>query len=150
MIQRKQTIYLLLALIAVVACLSLQIGSFEPSTMGAPLQMFNLFVIGDGAQVPAVWPLFSLLVVAATLILLTIFTYKNRKRQARLCVCNILLCIAWAAYYAVVGWGIGIDGTAFRPAFAAGLPVVSIILLVMARNGVLADERLVRAADRIR
>lgn len=150
MIQRKQTIYLLLALIAVSACLCMQIGSFEPSTMGAPLQMFNLFVIGDGAQVPAVWPLFSILVLTATLILLTIFAYKNRKRQARLCVLNILLCLAWAAAYAVIGWVVGVENTTFRPELGAALPVVAVILLVMARNGILADERLVRATDRIR
>lgn len=150
MIQRKQTIYLLLALIAVAVCLCLQIGSFEPTTMGPALQMFNLFVVSNGAPSPVVWPLFALLVVAAPLILVTIFAYKNRKRQARLCVLNIVLCLAWVAVYAVIGWVVGVEKMAFRPELAAALPVVAVILLVMARNGILADERLVRAADRIR
>ena len=38
----------------------------------------------------------------------------------------------------------------FKPGFALILPAVSLILYVMARKAILADEALVRAADRIR
>ena len=42
------------------------------------------------------------------------------------------------------------EGTTFKPAFAACLPLVTIILYLLARAGIIADEKLVRAADRIR
>ena len=42
------------------------------------------------------------------------------------------------------------DALNFHLDFPAALPAVSAILCFMARKGVLADEKLVRAADRIR
>ena len=112
--------------------------------------MFNLFVRSDNAGAPAVWPLFAVLLLAAPITFVTIFFFKRRKLQARLCVLSMLLCLAWCVGYAVLGWGIGMEKTTFRPVFAAALPVCAIILLAMARAGIRADERLVRAADRIR
>ncbi len=150
MIQRKQTIYLFLAFVAIVCCLCMQVGSFEPVNMGTSAEMYNLFVISDKDGAPAVWPLFTILLVVAPVTLVTIFLFKKRKVQARLCVVCQVLCLAWCIAYAVMGWGVGIENTTFHPAFAAVLPVCAMILLALARAGILADERLVRAADRIR
>ena len=51
MIQRKQSVFLLIAFIASVVCLCLPIGSFEPQAMGVSFKMYNLMVmLGTGAD----------------------------------------------------------------------------------------------------
>ncbi|MBO4786625.1 MAG: DUF4293 family protein, partial [Prevotella sp.] len=55
------------------------------------------------------------------------------------------------AAYAVFGYAVPrVENALFTPSIAAALPLVNVILLLMARRGILADEALVRAADRIR
>jgi hypothetical protein len=66
----------------------------------------------------------------------------------------MLLVLGWYILFAVFSQTLGnvadmIDLT-FRPEIAAALPCVSTILYLMARHAILADEKLVRAADRIR
>lgn len=149
MIQRKQTIFLLLALVATTVCLMLNIGHFEPEGMGVSKLMNNLYV-KDVPMSAFNYALFFVLVLTCPITLWAIFAYKNRKFQARLCVVNILLALAWTVLYAIYGFVVGIPGMIFHPEFAACLPLVAIILYILARKGILDDEKLVRAADRIR
>ena len=70
-----------------------------------------------------------------------------------ICKCTMLLQVLWVIDYVLILLGIipipevqgkmGIE-------FAACLPIVSLILVVMAYKGVNDDEKLVKAADRIR
>ena len=156
MIQRKQTLFLLLAVIVCALCLFLPVGSVEPKGMGADSLVYNLGVVmGDGglAFSTTCLPLFVLLSVTAILSLVTIFLYKNRKVQMSICKCTMLLQVLWVIDYVLILLGIipipevqgkmGIE-------FAACLPIVSLILVAMAYKGVNDDEKLVKAADRIR
>lgn len=153
MIQRKQTIYLLLALVAVVVCLTQPVAVFHADGMAPSREMFNLFVVSQEAAPSAslpVFPLFILLLLSCPLMVWAIFAFKNRMRQALLCtVCNVL-CLLWIALYCVLGYAIGIDGYHFTMLWPACLPAIALIFLSMAHRGIMADERLVRAADRIR
>ena len=149
MIQRKQTIFLLLALILTVVTLCLPIGSFTPQGMGADMEMYNLWVVEPtGAHNFSVWALFAILLLTLPVNIAAIFTYHNRKLQARFCMFNVLLCLGWYVVYVVFGQVL--DYGTFHPAFAAVLPLVALILYIMARKAILADDALVRAADRIR
>lgn len=150
MIQRKQTIYLLLALIATVVCLCLPVGRFEPQGMGASLQLYNLWIQGDGSTDLSAWPMFGLLVLSCPINLFAIFSFSNRILQSRLCVANILLIVAWHAVYAVLAVTCKDSAFTFHVNIAACLPFISAILYFMARKGIQHDEKLVRAADRIR
>ncbi len=151
MLQRIQTVYLFLALIVTVVCLCLPIGAFTPAGMGGDTMMFNLWkLLPEGGHDFSVWPLFVILLLTCPLNLLTVFTYKNRKLQSRLCVYNVLLNLVWIALYVVFGYVMVEDGVTFNPQLAACLPGVAIILYVMARRGIQSDERLVRSMDRIR
>ena len=97
MIQRKQTVFLFLALLTTIACLCLPVGSFEPKGMGAESMLMNLWISdANGGKDFNVWALFAILLVT--------------------CPINL----------------------------------VAFILLWLARHSILADEALVRAADRIR
>ncbi len=150
MLQRKQTIYLILALATIVACLCLPIGSFEPKGMGLSNVMTNLWIVrADGVTAFDPWVLFAILIVCCPTVLFTIFDYRNRRRQARFCIFVMLLLIGWCVLYAAFSQLLFKD-MIFHVGFASAFPLVSLILLWLARRAVLADEALVRAADRIR
>ena len=112
MIQRKQTVFLLLAAILAVVCLVVR---------------WQWIDIVQG--------------LSALLSTFTIFQYKKRLQQAKLCLLGIALIFMWYILVAVYqGYLNTIDA----------LPMVNAMLIFMARKGILDDEKLVRAADRIR
>ena len=112
MIQRKQTIFLLLAAILALVCLVVRLQWID---------------IVQG--------------LSAVLSVYTIFIYKRRPLQAKLCLLGLFLIFVWYVLLAVYqGYVQTIDA----------LPMVNAILIFLARKGILDDEKLVRAADRIR
>lgn len=150
MIQRKQTIYLLLALACLIACLCMPLVTYEFKGMGGDYVWYNLGRMqGSDFQLKVI-P-FGLLVITATFTLGDIFIYKKRVLQARLCLINILLCTLWYTYWFGMQF-VGLDSTNSEAHFhfAFCLPAVAIVFLVMARVGIKADEALVRSMDRIR
>ena len=150
MIQRKQTVFLFLALLATIACLCLQVGSFEPQGMGTENQLMNLWINeANGGRNFNVWALFAILLVTCPINTFAIFDYHNRKRQARFCMFSMLMIIGWYIVYGVFSQVL-MSGFTFHVGFAACLPLIAFILLWLARHSILADEALVRAADRIR
>ena len=123
MIQRKQTVFLLLAAILGV------------------LVIINY----------PVWPLFLLTLVAASLSVYTIFRYKQRPLQARLSLVAAVLFVLWYPAVVFVNKLMMSSGLQYDIVTVWGaLPAVCVILCLMARKGIMDDERLVRAADRIR
>jgi len=150
MIQRKQTVFLFLALLATIACLCLPVGSFEPQGMGTENQLMNLWINEtNGGRNFSVWALFAILLVTCPINTFAIFDYRNRKRQARFCMFSMLMIIGWYIVYGVFSQVL-MPGFTFHVGFAACLPLIAFILLWLARHSILADEALVRAADRIR
>lgn len=93
------------------------------------------------------WPLFIIQMFASAVSLITIFLYKKRPRQAALCLVSIFANIVWYIVLAVL---IQQGQQAETLPLTACLPLIAAILCFMARRAILADEKLVRAADRIR
>ncbi len=151
MIQRIQTVYLLVAAILLTICACLPVGVFKPEGMGADQEMYNLCIISetDGWNF-TVCGLFVMLAATVATSVTTIFGYNNRKRQIRNCMVAIELLLIWVALYVVFGFVVGQDKMEFRCEYVAVLPLVSIVLIWLARRGIIADENLVKAADRIR
>lgn len=151
MIQRKQTLYLLLSLVVTVACLCMPVAMLEPRGMGLPTMVYNLGTAVSGVGVGfGNWPLFALLVVTVPLEAFAVFSYRRRPLQAKLCSWSIVFCLAWYVYYAFALHAAAGDEYAFHLQFAACLPLVAVIALFLARRGVIHDEKLVRSADRLR
>lgn len=156
MIQRIQTVYMALAVVLTVVCLCLPVGVFTYDGL-APVGIisineYNLCLVTDDIVEYTTWPMFAVLVPSAALGVYSIFAYGNRKVQARFCVFNVLLLVGWYVLYAVCSrvCGAGEGVSEFRPTVFAAFPCVALILYMMARRAILADEALVRAADRIR
>ena len=156
MIQRKQTLFLLVAVIASLLCFFMPIGVILPKGMGGVVSLYNLGFVDDNGTIivsGTCLPLFILLAVSTALSLATIFLYKNRKLQLSLCATNLLFSVLWYIDYALLSFGMvtvpEVEGNV-EVKFAACLPLIAIIMVVLARKGVADDEKLVRAADRIR
>ncbi|MGN1375991.1 MAG: DUF4293 domain-containing protein [Prevotella sp.] len=152
MIQRKQTLYILAAVILTIVCLCLPLGFFNNNTeISAESILYNLWIVSpDGAHNWSVWALFGIQVVTCAIAVVAIFSYHNRIVQSRYCLFNILLLLGWHAVLVMYVLGLKDSLGAFKPSLTAIFPLISIILYIMARKAILADEALVRAADRIR
>jgi hypothetical protein len=123
MIQRKQSVFLLLAVI------------------------LGVLIIVNYPM----WPLFLLALVASSLSFFTIFKYKRRPLQARLSILAAILFVLWYPAVMLVNKFMMSTGLQYDIVNVWGaLPAVSAILCLMARKGIMDDERLVRVADRIR
>lgn len=152
MIQRKQTLFLLAAIILSIVCLCLPLGHFLIGDgVSQSSTMFNLWIVmPDGNHDYSVWALFAILLITCPIALIAIFMYHNRMVQSRFCLFNILLIIGWYVVYAVFALNLKETAGQYDISFSSILPLVSLILYFMARKSILADEALVRAADRIR
>lgn len=150
MIQRKQTIFLLLALIMTVCCLCMPIGGYNHG-LGLEGTMYNLWITDStGAHHYSVWALFAILLITCPINIYTIFAFRNRLVQNRFCIFNILLLIGWYAVYIAIILSLKKENGCVYFTPACTFPLVAIILYFMAHKAIMADEKLVRDADRIR
>lgn len=151
MIQRKQTLFLLIAVVLNFLCLIFPIGEFIPRGVGVNPLMYNLWIEdGQGSVSFASAPLFGILFLETIVSVVTIFRYNNRRQQIKFCSFNILLLVLWYITYAIVFSLNSIEDGGFKLHMVAIFPLISLILTMMAKRGVKADEALIRAADRIR
>ena len=93
------------------------------------------------------WSLFAVQMLASAVSLIAIFLFKRRPLQATLCLAAILVNFAWYIVLAVLIQQ-GLKAEALP--LTASLPIIAAIFCLLARRGIIADEKLVRAADRLR
>lgn len=149
MIQRIQTLYLL-----IVAAL-MAVTLFAPlAWFGVGGETFDLYAFALRSSSGEVMrpPVYTgiVLVLACVLPLITIFLFKRRLLQVRLCVVEMVL-LAGAEVMLVAYYFFGHGATDFqgmKPAIA--LPLVSLLFAWLAVRAIFRDERLVRSLDRIR
>lgn len=151
MLQRKQSVYLLVSVILSAVCMFLPIGRFVSEKMGADSELYNIAIKGmDGSMDYVVCILFVLLLIHVVSSLLNIFLYKNRKMQSKVCRFNVILLLAWYAAYAYFALTGGGEGTEFSFGVPAVMPFISLIGELLADKGIRSDEELIRSMDRIR
>ena len=153
MIQRIQTLYLLIVTALVAVMLFAPLAWFAGQAGEYGLYAFSLRS-ADGTLAQPTLYLGILLALAAALPLVTIFLYRRRLLQIRLCVVEMVL-LAGAVgmegvYYFLSGRfaGMAFHTQGFRPAIA--LPLVALLFAFLAARAIFHDELLVRSADRIR
>jgi len=109
----------------------------------------------DGAVVQPTFYMGVLLAAACTLPLVTIFLFRRRLLQIRLCVVEAVLLVG-AAVMEGIYYYLGCRAFAEMPFHLQGmrisivLPLVALVFVWLAARAVFRDELLVRAADRIR
>lgn len=153
MIQRIQSLYLLLAAALMAITLFVPIATFTAGDTTFTLTAFALE--GAGESQSTIW-MGILLVVATVLPLVTIFLFKRRQLQVRLCGAELVVLIGTIAFIAMYYWlashnaleGLTIDHK--QLGWATPMPIVSVVLVYLAGRAIFKDELLVRSLDRIR
>ena len=150
MIQRIQSIYLLLVTILLIISMCNPAGYIiggdnEISTFG------NLYItFPDGTQDYTPWALFGLLLIAAVTAFTTIFLFKRRMLQIRLSIFNSVLLIGYYAVCIMLIFAALTEKTSFNASWTICLPFIAIILNWLAIRAIGKDEVLVKAYDRLR
>lgn len=149
MIQRIQSVYLLLVVILLIASLCLPLGTFIDADM-TNYRFTNLGVT-QAENFYSTWGLFSILLLSVIIAFATIFLYKNRVLQLRMTTFNTILLVGYYITFLVFLFNIkGNLQASFQINWALCLPLVSIILNYLAIRAIGKDEILVKAADRLR
>lgn len=154
MIQRIQSLYLLVATALLAVTIFTPIASFIGGGTELTLSAFELSdATGEYAE-SSLW-MGILLSLSALLPLVTIFLYKHRPLQIRLCGVELVLLIgdiAFMTIYYLLAERV-VETTAFPASairFGAIMSAVAIVFVALAMRAILRDELLVRSLDRIR
>ena len=110
-------------------------------------------MIGKPELIYPAWAMFILVAVIALLALITIFLYRKRMLQIRLCIFNAFLMIGFyclfAFYVHVIKQQIGSE-ISMSIKFALSFPLINIVLDYLAIRNIGADEALIRSLNRLR
>jgi len=153
MIQRIQTIYLVLSLVLVALIFVIPIANVTYNNE----QFVTFRVTGfydNASETTSVQTLFVVILVSILICLLglTIFLYKRRIMQARLCIINIALLAGLEAFivYNIIYFTKRVPGVNWSPGLSLVFPLIAIILTWLASKAIRKDEKLVRESDRLR
>jgi hypothetical protein len=156
MIQRIQTVYLLLASILIVLPVLLNVGWASVSANGELYELNSLSVTmetTDSVQkLKDVFPLTGALIMALFLSTYSIAQFKNRKFQIKLtqgAILTMLVFVALLSFY-IAGLQDLVEGGETKLSPFLIIPILVLALLGLAVRGIKKDDELVRAADRLR
>lgn len=150
MIQRIQSIWLLIAALLGLSVFMLNILNYsyvDPSAGGEVTKGVKLL------EYSYLLALLAMILVALPLV--AIFMFKNRKRQVNMALLAIVLNIGFVIFHVTYIKDSYLNSLKIPPqstsfGIASFIPVAAIIFLAMAISGIRKDEKLVRAADRLR
>ncbi|WP_443944355.1 DUF4293 domain-containing protein [Pedobacter sp. AW1-32] len=155
MIQRVQSIWLLLATLVLVLMLFFPIASKEVngSTTQAftnGLHYYDTTKAGKPLTVDVFLPLIIIHVAIILMCFINIFNFKRRTFQKRASIITIIFIGGFAFWCSIFAKDLpgGVEGATFG--VGAYLPAVAILFIVLAIFGINKDERLIRSAERLR
>ncbi|MBO7213853.1 MAG: DUF4293 domain-containing protein [Rikenellaceae bacterium] len=154
MIQRKQTLWLLLAAAVLIPRWFMPYASIIAGEEECQIYVRGLMNVTTGEMVDATMR-FVILIFATLVPVLSIFFYKHRKAQLEFCISNIILCVVIAGLI-VVDWNAfrkpieGSDIHAFKLSLIAVVPLLSMAMNYLAYRRIMYDELLIKSLDRIR
>lgn len=151
MIQRIQTIYLLLAALATLGVIFFPLATASGDTTALAAVGDNYFA--DGAYWANESPAYFGLYILAGAVLSAIFMYKNRPKQMQFAGLAILALIIKMVVFASLGYYYAQrlpEGSSTQITEGSALPIVAMALLFLAYRSIKKDEELVRSSDRLR
>lgn len=153
MIQRIQTVYLLLAAVLVAVVNFFPLAHCQGAEVCYTMTSLGVDSTGEPFTGAAYWSCFlpACSLFAFILIVMALFSYKKRIVQMRRCVYAILVLLVYYVFFGIQIWTLN-DVTGIFPDFAliAELPLIAIVLLFLAGRAIKRDEDLVRSMDRLR
>jgi len=157
MIQRIQTVYLLLVAVLMTLAAALPVAEYFDAVKNISYQLDMRGFVQlnpDGSFLSAVStnPATFVFGIILVVTLMTIFKYKNRKQQFRLCTINFILILIYTILLAVVIF-MGknkLAGTEMSLKIPVVFSLVALIFNYLAMRGIAKDENLVKSLDRLR
>lgn len=151
MIQRKQSLFLLLAAIVMFVMYRVPMATFMSNGLVYKLFACHILQPENGTALINVMPMAVLPLLSAILSVIAIFKFKNRTLQMRIGKINYLVLITLIAVQVIYVLRIqGMLNDELQFGFSGIVPVVAIILVFMANKAIKKDDDLVKSADRIR
>lgn len=154
MIQRIQSLYLFLAAAVATLPFFFPVARFHVAN-DATYDFFAYGIVETGAAEPVTalyWAQLILFFFLALVPLFTLFCYKKRLLQVRLCLVEFILCagsliLMWVH---IRHFGKTIPGLEITYLLPFVLPLVSLVLTWLALQGIFKDINLLKSYDRIR
>lgn len=154
MIQRIQTVYLLIIVALMIATLFLPLTVLQAgeSLCSFDASGISTMLTDQPELLYPTWGLFALTAIIALISLITIVLYRKRILQIRLCIFNAILMLGFYGLYAFYVWTVSKDlgDVDITGKIALTFPFISLILNYLAIRNIGADEALVRSLDRLR
>jgi len=158
MIQRIQTVFLFLAIIAVILLAFFPLATFYSQTGIYVLKVYELESITPGTEIPFIPWIFAPLAVTALVVLIlnviALLSYKNRIRQIKMTqvsiLLNILFIVALMFYYVPTIEENTSTTVEYSESIGVYLPLISLVFTLIAQHFIKKDEKLVRSVDRLR
>lgn len=152
MIQRIQTIWLLLAALTICCLLVLPMVTATVGNIEYYVIVSGLYQKAENTtkQIEASLPLLISTIAVAMMSFINIFNFKNRTTQKRVVMANIILIISlsfWCSQFAKKIPG-GLETANYNVGMF--LPVIAILFSILAIRGINNDDKLIRSADRLR
>lgn len=153
MIQRIQTLYLLIATALMSVSIFTPIARFFDGSQEYTLTAFALRDAAGAVAQPTIY-MGILLALAGLLPFIVIFLFKNRQLQIRLCAAEVVMLIGSMA---VMGIYYYLSNRIFDAAngiisikVGIAMPLIAVIFVILAIRAIFRDEVLVRSLDRVR
>lgn len=152
MIQRIQTVFLLLAFVFIALMFKMTFAEFITAS---EMYIFKFNQIKLLAEPETVYlstlPISILLVLIISILVVTVVLFRKRMLQIRLCVVNIVLSLGLTGmiYYYIHFISKQLEAESILK-IGIIFPVIVAILLFLSIRGIAKDEALVRSVDRIR
>ena len=155
MIQRIQTVYLLIVAALFIALMFLPLAVVISGGATFSFELIGLISPTQPTEIAfSTWPLMGLAFIITLISAVSIFLYKKRILQMRVCVYNTLIIIGFCVLFGFYLWQMGkssvMQDMTFTIRIWASFPIISIILNYLAIRNIGADEALVRSLERLR
>ncbi len=155
MIQRIQTLYLLLVVVLTTVTFFSPVAGLQHAEQAAIYEMsyrglFEMNVSGNN-MLANTWMLTALMALIPLLSFITIILFKKRMLQIRLIIFNIVLMAGFYGLMFIYLWQYGksLEASLYLE-IPAAFPLVGIILSIMAIRAIGKDEALIKSLKRIR
>lgn len=152
MIQRIQSIYLLLAAIVVMITYYVPIAIFVENNTTYNLYACHILHPETKQAVLSVVPMAVLPLLSLFFSVFAIFKFKNRSFQIKLGKLNMLILITLMAVQVIYFIRLSkiLSQAEASPFISAAAPLLALILVLLANRAIKKDDNLVKSADRIR
>lgn len=157
MIQRIQSVYLLLASLILSVTFFFPIAEFIGEKDSLIFYVYKVVSLVPGStniyDLMFIMPLLAIVSLTILFSIVTIFMYKNRLGQLKIIrflmlMIAVMVGVIFLYYYDILEAASGAVPNFVQVGTFA--PLVSLVLFYLAYKGVMKDERIIRSADRLR